>query len=207
MSLRLLFSAVLGLACLSVSGCAQLPSLLDLEKSQLPAPWLSPESVVLEMTTITCRSKRKSARNRSGSKSMNKCSPSTSGDAFGRRIRCGVVGQDLPSGLADFLEQIKSDANVVDPDGKSIDVTGPRHRRLQCRGGQRQQIPLADAQKEMNMLWRDQGRVRGATYLDAQPLFVYALIRFPPARPTCSSCRRFYMARRKIVGSAATACS
>ena len=87
-------------------------------------------------------------------------------------IRCGTVGQQLPAELQQLLDRARSDANVVDPDGKTIDVTGPRHRRLQCRAGQRQQIPLADVQQEINLLWRDQGRVRGATYLDAQPLFV-----------------------------------
>lgn len=181
MSLRLLFSAVLGLACLSVSGCAQLPSLLDLEKSQLPTPRLSPESVVLEMTTVQVPLEAQT-----GPQSFWQQVDEQVLTVDQRRqlsaagIRCGVVGQDLPSELAELLEQAKNDANVVDPDGKTIDVTGPRHRRLQCRGGQRQQIPLADVQKEINMLWRDQGRVRGATYLDAQPLFV---LRVDP-RPT-----------------------
>ncbi len=173
MSLRTLLRFCFGLLSLFALGCAQLPTFTGRIDSQLPAPRLSPDSVVLEMTTITAPLEVQIGPQSFWTEVDEQIlSVDERRRLSAAGIRCGVVGQDLPRGLATLLEQAKSDANVVDPDGKSIDVTGPRHRRLQCRGGQRQQIPLADAQKEMNMLWRDQGRVRGATYLDAQPLFV-----------------------------------
>jgi hypothetical protein len=181
MSLRRLISSIVGLLGLSVLGCAHLPSILELENSQLPAPRLSPDSVVLEMTTLQA-----SREAQAGPQSFWQEVDEQIFSVDQRRrlsaagIRCGTVGQNLPRELALLLEQAKNDANVVDPEGKMIDVTGPRHRRLQCRAGQRHQIPLADVQKEINLLWRDQGRVRGATYIDAQPLF---LLRVEP-RPS-----------------------
>jgi hypothetical protein len=181
MSLRSLTASIMGLICLGVLGCAQLPSLLDREKSQLPTPRLSPDSVVLEMTTIEAPWEAQIGPDsfwREVDEQILSVDARRRLTAAG--LRCGTVGQQLPSELQQLLESAKNDANIVDPDGKSIDITGPRHRRLQCRAGQRQQIPLGESQKEMNLLWRDQGRVRGATYLDAQPLFV---LRVEP-RPT-----------------------
>src|SRR5690606_24955394 len=132
MSLRSLAALLLGLVCLGAVGCAHLPSLSDREKTKLPTPRLSPDSVVLEMTTLEAAWEEQSGPNSFWSEVDEQIlSVDERRRLSAAGIRCGTVGQQLPSNLQHLLELAKNDANIVDPDGKSIDVTGPRHRRLQ----------------------------------------------------------------------------
>ena len=172
MRAALLLAWHVGLLGISLSGCASLTH-VSKESSILPAPKMSRDAVVVEMLTVEMPLNHP-AEEEDMWKEVDELHLPVE---LRRRltaagIRCGIAGNELPLALQALIADVDDDAQVVDEGGKSLSVTRPSRRRLQCRKGNRHQLLLADVQEELSVLWRDQGRVRGATYLDAQPLLV-----------------------------------
>lgn len=165
----LLLLAVLGPVC---SGCARFARMSE-QPSALPTPRMSPDAVVIEMLTVELPLTHPAEEESLWREVDEQQLPIELRRRLAAAgVRCGVAGNELPLPLQALISEVDDEAQVAGQDGRLISVTRPSQRRLQCRSGARHQLVLSDPQPELSVLWRDGGRIRGATYLDAQPLIV-----------------------------------
>ena len=154
------------------SGCSSFTHVPQ-DASILPAPRMSRDTVIVEMMTVEMSLNHPAEEEAMWREVDEQQLPiELRGRLSAAGLRCGIAGSELPLPLQTLLSEVDDDAQVVGADGKFLSITQPSRRRLQCRKGNRHQLLLSDVQEELSVLWRDQGRVRGATYLDAQPLLV-----------------------------------
>ena len=154
-------------------GCAGFAPVAE-EGSILPTPQMSRDAIVIEMTTVELPLNHPAEEEslwREVDEQLLPVDVRSRLSAAG--IRCGIVGNELPTSLQAQLANVDDMVNVSDEQGQPLSITRPSRRRLQCRKGDRHQLMLADVQEEISVLWRDQQRIRGATYLDAQPVLVW----------------------------------
>ena len=174
MSLRAMQLLALWLSSLLpvLTGCASFTHVTK-ETSVLPTPRMSRSAVVVEMLTVEIPLNHPAEEESMWREVDEQHLPVD----LRRRltaagVRCGIAGNELPTQLQAAMAEVDDEAQVIGESGQMLSITRPSRRRLQCRDGDRHQLLLSDVQKELSILWRDQGRVRGATYLDAQPMLV-----------------------------------
>ncbi|MCA9269197.1 MAG: hypothetical protein KDA41_12035 [Planctomycetales bacterium] len=161
-------SQYIALWCLAASGCAGMPEIQH-EGSSLPTPVLAADTVVLEMISIEMPTDPEASSwwaevDEQSLPVESRRSLQAAG------LRAGVTGIHLPGPVQDRVHAVSGDALVAGDAGETFSVTGPTERRLQCRRGQRRLLVLGEPKSEINLLWRDEGRVRGATFNNAQPM-------------------------------------
>jgi hypothetical protein len=152
-------------------GCAQwIITTSDKESSLLPAPKLSHDSIVLEMTTVELPLDNAALCEEIWQEVDEQQLPvelrrrlSAAG------VRCGVCAGHLPEALKRHMESIDIQPHFISDEGQPLAVTGPGLRRLQCRDGQKQLLAMSDVQEEISLLWQDETSIRGATLANAQP--------------------------------------
>jgi len=155
-----------------LTGCASFTHVAE-EKSVLPAPRLSRDAVVVEMLTVEMPLTHPAEEEAMWREVDEQSLPVELRKRLkAAGLRCGIAGNELPLPLQALLAEVDEDAQVVGQDGQMLSVKRPSRRRLQCREGDQHQLLLSDVQEELSVLWRDRGRIRGATYVDAQPLMV-----------------------------------
>lgn len=87
-------------------------------------------------------------------------------------VRCGLIGSQLPAAVRQLLDS--TDHSVPGgADGQTgVDDTTPRQQRLQSRAGRRGKILASSRiQDRLDVLYVDQGAVRGRTFERAQCIF------------------------------------
>ncbi len=166
-------TSTFGLCLLAAAaGCASWTKVAT-ETSQLPAPRMSPDSVVLEIAFL---------RMPPGSAEINdavwaeideqhlpaELRRQLSANGF----RCGLIGSQVPTELRRLLDSEQGSA--ADSSENQLPVDGSaaaQHRRLQSRAGRRGEIVTCKTRERMVVLTHEDGGVRGETLSDAVGLF------------------------------------
>ena len=158
---------------LVLTGCANFAHIPE-DDNFLPTPRLSRNTIVLEMVTVEMPNHLVKEEEATWNEiDEQQLSVELRNRLAAAGIRCGVAGNELPAQIQKLLTDVDDTAQMLaGENGSRLSITRPSRRRLQCRDGERHQLLLADVQDELSVLWRDQGRIRGATYIDAQPLMV-----------------------------------
>ena len=155
-----------------LTGCSGFSRVPD-ESSVLPPPRMSRDTVVVEMLTVEMPINHPAEEDAMWREVDEQHLPVELRKRLSAAgVRCGIAGSELPLVLQGLIADVDDEAQIVGEGGRMLSVTRPSRQRLQCRKGDRHQLLLSDVQEELSILWRDEGRIRGATYLDAQPLVV-----------------------------------
>ena len=155
-----------------LSGCAGLTHVSS-ETSELPTPRMSRDTIVVEMLTVEMPINHPAEEDAMWREVDEQHLPVEIRKRLtAAGLRCGIAGNELPLPLQALMADVDDEAQIIGEGGNLLSITRPSRRRLQCRNGDRHQLLLSDVQDELSILWRDGGRIRGATYLDAQPLLV-----------------------------------
>ena len=160
-------------ACL-VGGCSMWRHAPE-EPSQLPVPRMSPDAVVLEVAILAVPP-----------------GPEFSHDQLWRGVDeqhlplelrrqlahnglvCGKIGAQMPEQIQRLLQTNQGQLQFDDAAGMTLSDSSGLQKRLQCRRGARQELPMHAVRPQIDiMLQGDDGRIRGQTYQEAQCLFAW----------------------------------
>jgi hypothetical protein len=152
-------------------GCAQwIVTTNDKESSLLPAPKMSHDSIVLELTTVELPLDDVALAEAIWQEvDEQQLAVDLRRRLSAAGVRCGVCAGHLPEALKRHMDSADIEPHFVSDEGQPLAVTGPSLRRLQCRTGQKQLLTMADVQDEISLLWQDETSIRGTTLANAQP--------------------------------------
>ncbi|WP_145083834.1 hypothetical protein [Anatilimnocola aggregata] len=159
----------------SLVGCApfRVPDEIPTSGRALPAPRLSPDSVILEIgqaqMPLTDRSGYDEVWQQADEQSL---SLELRQELARNGLRCGILGQRVPEKVRQLMSQKIDLAQQRSEDLDVGEVEVDRQvRRLQCRAGRRAKILCSKTYDELSLLTRDNGAVRGQQLHKAQCLF------------------------------------
>lgn len=155
-------------------GCTRW-NVTEVEKKpwKLPAPRMSPSTVVLELAFVRLNPERPQETTELWREFDEQILPTE----LRRRLntngmRCGMVGSNLPPNLQRLLDNPTEALDVAtqDPEKLADDVTS-RQYRLQSREGVRTPIAASSNIEKLHVFVNEDGALRGETYQLAQCMF------------------------------------
>lgn len=156
---------------LCLTGCAQWEAApRDKQAWKLPAPKMSPDSVVLEVVALRVTA----AHEADATLAWTAADEQILESELRRRLlengwRCGKVSVQLPMALQRLLDARPTQIDLSSPDAQQFQEDAlTRPFRIQSRSGVRTAIPVGTLQPNLNVLRNDQGAVRGETFTQAQ---------------------------------------
>ncbi len=174
---RILLAAGLAWAA---GGCAQWNTESQEKQAwKLPAPKMSPDSVVVEVLAI-----RLNSANRDDAVQVwNEADEQVMPNDLRRRLiengwRCGKVSVQPPIALQRLIDSRPTQIDLSSPDSQQLEQDAlARPLRIQSRKGVRTPLPAGPIHESLNVLVNDGGSILGETFQQAQCMI--ALRTFP----------------------------
>lgn len=161
----------------NIWGCATWTE-TNQESPELPKPRMFPDSVVLDITFVRVPPERNSDVEAVWNEiDETRIPPELRRDLGDNGMRCGLVGQRLPDGLRQWLDQRAMFAtNPTQTVAWQAEKPPPWHH-MQIRAGHRGEIVASNVTDHLIVLTKDQDGVGGKPYENAQ--CVFAIKSFP----------------------------
>lgn len=164
-----------GLAMLLLAGCS--PWLrTPIDDNVLPAPLLTPETVVLEIAFVHLAANERDVEEALWQQIDEQTVPvEIRRELSSNGLRVGLAGTQLPQELRSLVQRTAKSLETAHAaeDLATAESAGlARQRRLQMRAGRRGKVVVTTTRTLLSVLARDaEGRVQGKSYRDAQCLF------------------------------------